>query len=129
MMLSQHAGGSLSVMLQSALYLPCLHERHDAVGVEALHVAGFQPAYSPMHLASSHAACLVADLARPQLCMLQFAIKFSDTPGSQQYNFIRKPGSDFGWDWGPSFAPQGIYGGVRLHAYSHAQLTGTLPPY
>ena len=55
---------------------------------------------------------------------LQFAVKFSDTPGSQDYNFIHKPGSDFGWDWGPSFAPQGIYGGVRLHAYSRAQLTG-----
>ena len=40
------------------------------------------------------------------------------------YNFIRKPGSDFGWDWGPGFAPAGIYGGVQLHAYSAAYLTG-----
>ncbi|CAM9099598.1 unnamed protein product [Ectocarpus fasciculatus] len=29
-------------------------------------------------------------------------------------NFIRKPGSDFGWDWGPAFIPAGIYGGVEF---------------
>eukprot|EP00803_Ostreobium_quekettii_P007189 evm.model.scf_973.2 EVM.evm.TU.scf_973.2 scf_973:5640-12165(-) len=40
------------------------------------------------------------------------------------YNFIRKAACDFGWDWGPAFAPCGIYGDVELHAYSHAYLTG-----
>ena len=30
-------------------------------------------------------------------------------------NFIRKPPSDFGWDWGPSFLPTGITGSVSLH--------------
>ena len=30
-------------------------------------------------------------------------------------NFIRKPPSDFGWDWGPAFMPTGITGGVQLH--------------
>ena len=29
-------------------------------------------------------------------------------------NFIRKPPYDFGWDWGPSFMPTGITGGVTL---------------
>ena len=74
---------------------------------------------------SEHAVLMLRDSLRAlSRILLQFAVKFSDTPGSKDYNFIRKPGSDFGWDWGPSFAPQGIYGGVRLHAYSCAQLTG-----
>jgi len=29
-------------------------------------------------------------------------------------NFIRKTGSDFGWDWGAAFIPVGIYGDVSL---------------
>ncbi|GAB4815645.1 hypothetical protein N2152v2_002691 [Parachlorella kessleri] len=40
------------------------------------------------------------------------------------YNFIRKAASDFGWDWGPAFAPVGITGGVWLRAYADAFLTG-----
>jgi hypothetical protein len=40
------------------------------------------------------------------------------------YNFLRKPASDFGWDWGPAFAPSGIYGGVELVGYSAGMLTG-----
>jgi beta-galactosidase/beta-glucuronidase len=31
-----------------------------------------------------------------------------------QYNFIRKAASDFGWDWGPSFAPAGLSAGVEI---------------
>lgn len=44
--------------------------------------------------------------------------------GYDHYNFIRKPASDFGWDWGPAFSPAGIFGGVSLEAYSTAYLTG-----
>ena len=40
------------------------------------------------------------------------------------YNFIRKAASDFGWDWGPAFAPAGISGAVELHGRSTAVLTG-----
>ncbi len=48
--------------------------------------------------------------------------------GLSYYNFIRKPASDFGWDWGPAFAPAGIYGMVEIQAYSYAIMTGSLPP-
>lgn len=47
--------------------------------------------------------------------------------GIDHYNFIRKPASDFGWDWGPAIAPMGIYGNVVLEAYSTAFLTGVWP--
>jgi hypothetical protein len=40
------------------------------------------------------------------------------------YNFLRKPASDFGWDWGPAFAPAGIHGGVQLITWDHPKLTG-----
>ena len=40
------------------------------------------------------------------------------------WNFLRKPASDFGWDWGPAFAPAGIAGGVRLVAHSAGFLSG-----
>jgi beta-mannosidase len=40
------------------------------------------------------------------------------------YNFLRKPASDFGWDWGPAYAPSGVYGAVDLVGYSAGVLTG-----
>lgn len=40
------------------------------------------------------------------------------------YNFIRKAASDFGWDWGPAFAPAGINGRVLLRGRSTAVLAG-----
>ena len=43
---------------------------------------------------------------------------------SQHFNFLRKPASDWGWDWGPAFAPSGIQGEVQLLALSTAYLAG-----
>lgn len=44
--------------------------------------------------------------------------------GLSYYNFLRKPASDFGWDWGPAFVPAGLYGSVQIEAYSNAIFTG-----
>ena len=41
-----------------------------------------------------------------------------------QYNFVRKAASDFGWDWGPAFAPAGVRGSVQLRATSSAWVVG-----
>lgn len=43
-------------------------------------------------------------------------------------NFLRKPACDFGWDWGPAFAPSGIVGTVQLLAADAPYLSGELPP-
>jgi beta-mannosidase len=54
-------------------------------------------------------------------------------PATENYNvwaepsdrsFVRKPGSDFGWDWGPAFVPAGIYGGVSFIALNGLQMKG-----
>ena len=41
-------------------------------------------------------------------------------------NFVRKPASDFGWDWGGSYIPSGLTGEVTLRALepSKAELSG-----
>ena len=49
---------------------------------------------------------------------------FAFAGGLSYYNFIRKPASDFGWDWGPAFTPAGIYGMIEIEAYSSAIMTG-----
>ena len=59
---------------------------------------------------------------------LQYASLARCAGGLSYYNFIRKPASDFGWDWGPAFAPAGIYGMVEIQAYSYAIMTGGLLP-
>ena len=40
------------------------------------------------------------------------------------WNFVRKAASDYGWDWGPAFAPAGVMGGVTLAVSSSARIVG-----
>ena len=42
------------------------------------------------------------------------------------FNFLRKPASDFGWDWGPAFAPAGL-GGVTLAGDQGLEILGVRP--
>jgi len=54
-------------------------------------------------------------------------------PATQNYNvwaepsnrsFVRKAGSDMGWDWGPAFVPVGITGDVTLFEASRGRFEG-----
>ncbi len=47
-----------------------------------------------------------------------------DQGGFAHFAFLRKPASDWGWDWGPAFAPSGIHGDVKLIALDTALLSG-----
>ena len=40
------------------------------------------------------------------------------------WNHVRKAASDFGWDWGPAFAPVGVAVGVSLEVHDAARLVG-----
>lgn len=40
------------------------------------------------------------------------------------WNHVRKAASDFGWDWGPAFAPVGVAVGVSLEVSDAARLIG-----
>ncbi|KAM3569828.1 hypothetical protein VYU27_008077, partial [Nannochloropsis oceanica] len=51
---------------------------------------------------------------------------FNTWPGYSAKNFLRKTSSDFGWDWGPAFIPQGIIKGVRLFKASVGELSDVL---
>lgn len=39
-------------------------------------------------------------------------------------NFLRKAGSDFGWDWGPAFIQTGIYGQLQIYKASTLYFEG-----
>ena len=42
-------------------------------------------------------------------------------------NFVRKAQSDFGWDWGPAFAPVGIWKDVSLISFDEFVLSEFIP--
>jgi beta-mannosidase len=41
-------------------------------------------------------------------------------------NFLRKAGSDFGWDWGPAYVNTGINAPVRLYQTEKARIAGVI---
>lgn len=41
-------------------------------------------------------------------------------------NFIRKAGSDFGWDWGPAYVPSGLTGSISLFQSSFGKFDNFL---
>lgn len=51
--------------------------------------------------------------------------EFDYTPefGPNHHNFVRKSGSDWGWDWGPAFVPSGV-ASLRLVSRAVASLSG-----
>lgn len=76
-----------------------------------------------LHCAGRPGGAASADLQPSQLASpaLPAAQQLGSLPA---YNFVRKAASDYGWDWGPAFAPAGIPGAVELLGYSTAVLTG-----
>ena len=55
--------------------------------------------------------------AADQVSQYPYDVPYTQQIGSTgQYNFIRKAASDFGWDWGPAFAPVGISKGIEIVA-------------
>ncbi|KAG7667918.1 hypothetical protein Ndes2437B_g07964 [Nannochloris sp. 'desiccata'] len=61
------------------------------------------------------AAAYAATQATAHRDMVHYSVPYTKQVGNTgAYNYIRKAASDFGWDWGPSFAPSGISGGVDI---------------
>lgn len=61
------------------------------------------------------AAVFAATQAAAHSEIVHYPVPYTKQVGNTgQYNFIRKAASDFGWDWGPSFAPSGIAAGVEI---------------
>lgn len=60
------------------------------------------------HNSLSIAILPAAQAARQAASRYPYKVPAMAAPGQlPHWNFIRKPGSDFGWDWGPAFAPSG----------------------
>ncbi|KDD76102.1 hypothetical protein H632_c355p0 [Helicosporidium sp. ATCC 50920] len=58
---------------------------------------------------------------REQAEAYPYSVPFTRQLGAlPNYNFVRQAAADFGWDWGPAFAPTGITGPVTLVGYSAA---------
>jgi beta-mannosidase len=75
-------------------------------------------------ISSSNSNTLSVQIASPISYPKQQAAAYPyAVPATENYNvwaepssrnFMRKAGSDFGWDWGPAFAPSGLTGEVSL---------------
>ncbi|KAJ9512581.1 hypothetical protein QJQ45_018907, partial [Haematococcus lacustris] len=79
-------------------------------------------------------ACLNLTLHSPVLAARQahaaypYPVPSNPVPRSvPHYNFIRKPASDFGWDWGPAVTPMGVHGAITLLSHSAPLLMGVHP--
>lgn len=84
------------------------HRRHTFDVTDILRKPGIE---NILQIRIQPAAAYAAAQARS----VPYPIPYTKQLGSTgQYNFIRKPASDFGWDWGPSFAPSGISGSIEL---------------
>lgn len=68
------------------------------------------------------------DYAKKQASLYPYSV-----PATENYNvwaeptsrnFLRKAGSDFGWDWGPAFVQTGIYGSITLYQSQVTRLQG-----
>ncbi len=46
---------------------------------------------------------------------------------SEPYNFVRKMGCNFGWDWGPTLVTCGIWQPIRLEAWSGVRIDTVRP--
>lgn len=51
---------------------------------------------------------------------------YNNWPEYSARQYIRKPGSDFGWDWGPAFIPAGIVKDIKLIKSSTPQISSVL---
>ena len=60
-----------------------------------------------------------------QTCPVPASIYYNDYAEPTNRNFVRKPPYDFGWDWGPVFAPTGILGNVTLSAAAPSRKVAT----
>jgi hypothetical protein len=99
------------------LYLACVSRQYRIPIKEALNGSGTHLLKLVIHPASIE--------ANKRAAAYPYNVPGLTQPGGMSYyNFLRKPASDFGWDWGPAFTPAGLYGSVQIEAYSNAILTG-----
>ena len=106
------------------LHLP-LRRRSHRLGLcqhlQSLHADVLAPLQLSITLSPAVAAAAAAAAQHP------YPLPSNTAPGAfPHFAFVRKPASDFGWDWGPALAPAGLHGHVWLESYSVLHLAGVL---